>query len=163
MADLFKLYLEALGNEGLFYRRPLAGSPPRYGIQAVGVNKLKSMMKIICDRAGLKGNFTNHSGKKTCATALYQSGIDEQDIMGRTGHRSEMGVRAYKRSNADIACKVSKCLDPPPVTALSGEEETSVPIKRECVRENQSALRDITNLSSGGAFPCFNNCSFSFH
>lgn len=33
--------------------------------------------------------------------------------MGRTGHRSEMGVRAYKCGNADITCTVSKALDPP--------------------------------------------------
>ena len=65
MADFFKVYLQALGNEGFFYRRPLSGSPPRYGMQAVGVNKLKSMMKIICERTGLKGSYTNHSGKRT--------------------------------------------------------------------------------------------------
>lgn len=68
-------------------------------------------MKVICEKAGLKGNFTNHYGKRTCATALYQKGVDEQEIMGRTGHRSEMGVRAYKCGNADIACTVSKALD----------------------------------------------------
>lgn len=37
----------------------------------------------------------------------------EQEILDRKGHRSEMGVRAYKRGNADIACTVSKALDPP--------------------------------------------------
>lgn len=51
--NYFKLYLDALGNEGLFYRRPLSGLPPRYGSQLVGVNKLKSMMKVICERDGL--------------------------------------------------------------------------------------------------------------
>uniref|UniRef100_K1QWU1 Uncharacterized protein n=1 Tax=Magallana gigas TaxID=29159 RepID=K1QWU1_MAGGI len=82
MANFFKMYLDALGNEGPFYRRPLAGSPPRSGSQLVGVNKLKSMMKVFCEEAGLKGNLTNHSGKRTCATALYQKGVDEQEIMG---------------------------------------------------------------------------------
>jgi hypothetical protein len=33
--------------------------------------------------------------------------------MGRTGHRSEMGVRAYKRGNAEIARTVSKLLNHP--------------------------------------------------
>ena len=61
----------------------------RYGDQVVGVNKLKNMMEIICERGGLKGNYSNHSGKRTCATQLYMAGVDEQEIMSRTGHRSE--------------------------------------------------------------------------
>lgn len=50
---------------------------------------------MICDRAGLKGNFTNHSGKRTCAIQLYIAGVAEQEIMARTGHRSEKSVRKY--------------------------------------------------------------------
>lgn len=56
----------------------------------------------------LKRNCTYYFGKRMCTTALYQSGIDQQNIMGKMGHRLEMGVLAYKRSNADITCKVSK-------------------------------------------------------
>lgn len=70
-------------------------------------------MKVIFEKAGLKGNYTNHSGKRTCSTAFFQKGVDEQEIMGRTGHRSEIGVLAYKRGNADIECTISKALDPP--------------------------------------------------
>ena len=36
----------ALG-EGVFYRRPLAGLPIRYGNQVVGVNKLKNMVNMV--------------------------------------------------------------------------------------------------------------------
>nr|XP_019920759.2 uncharacterized protein KIAA1958 [Crassostrea gigas] len=73
LVDYFELYLGSLGNTGAFYRRPL---PPtdeeqiRFGQQVVGVNKLKSFMKTITQKGGLKGNFTNHSGKRTCATQL---------------------------------------------------------------------------------------------
>ena len=51
-------------------------------------------------QAGLVGNFTNHSGKRTCATQLYQAGMDEQEIMSRTGQCSEMVVRKYQGSNS---------------------------------------------------------------
>lgn len=110
---IFDLYLTALGNTGIFYRRPLPGPEIRYGTQALGINKLKSMMKEMCAAGGLKGNFTNHSGKRTCATQMYLSGIDEQEIMSRTGHRSEKAVRKYKRSSDEIQEKVSSVLDPP--------------------------------------------------
>ena len=41
----------------------------------------------------------NHSLRATAATRLYQSGIDEQLVMERTGHRSLEGVRSYKRTS----------------------------------------------------------------
>ena len=116
IADYFSLYLDSLGNEGSFYRRPLPGSsesPIRYGNQVVGINKLKCFMKTICSLGGLKGNFTNHSGKRTCATQLYTSGIEEQEIMSRTGHRSIVGVRKYKRPSSEMLKSVSAVLDPP--------------------------------------------------
>lgn len=69
-------------------------------------------MKEIAGKAGLEGNFTNHSGKRTCATQLYQAGIDEQEIMSRTGHRSEEAVRKYKRSNSALQERVSEDLNP---------------------------------------------------
>lgn len=80
----------------------------RYGEQVLGVNKLKGLMKEIAGNAGLEGNFTNHSGKRTCAIQLYQAGIDEQEIMSRTGHRSEVAVRKYKRSNSALQERVSE-------------------------------------------------------
>ena len=45
------------------------------------IMKLKNFMKVICERGGLKGNYTNHSGKRSCATQLYMAGVDEQEIM----------------------------------------------------------------------------------
>jgi hypothetical protein len=48
---------------------------------------------------------------------------------GRVTDRRREGVQAYKRSNADVKCKVSKCLDPP-----LGGEEMCIPIKHECGR-----------------------------
>ena len=40
-------------------------------------------VKNKCSAAGLKGYFTNHSGKRTCTT-LFQSKIDEQEICRQT-------------------------------------------------------------------------------
>uniref|UniRef100_A0A8W8MGA4 Uncharacterized protein n=1 Tax=Magallana gigas TaxID=29159 RepID=A0A8W8MGA4_MAGGI len=35
IADYYKMYLDGLDNAGSFYRRPLQGSPPKYGNQLV--------------------------------------------------------------------------------------------------------------------------------
>ena len=96
-------------NGGAFYRRPLAGLPIRYGNQVIGVNKHKNMIKVICACAELSGNYTNHSGKRTCVTQLYMAGLDEQEIM----HRSEKSIRKYKVAVSEIQKRVAAVLDPP--------------------------------------------------
>lgn len=53
-------------------------------------------MKEMCEKAGLKGNFTNYLGKFTCASRLFKHNVDKQLIMRQTGHRSS-AVRLYKR------------------------------------------------------------------
>ena len=62
--------------------------------------------------------FTNHSGKVTCATRLFQTGtFDEQTIMLRIGHGST-AIRCYKRPSSSLVKAVSDALQPP-----SGELE----------------------------------------
>lgn len=106
--DFFDVYLKAVG-EGSFYRRP---PPPtgdakiRYSNQNVGINKLKNFMKVIAEKGGLSGNFMNHSGKRSCATQMYIEGVPEQEIMKRTGHRSE-AVRKYKDYFLDVEKGIS--------------------------------------------------------
>ena len=102
-------------NRGAFYRRPLAGLPIyiRYGNQVIGVNKHKNMIKVIWAHAELPWNYTNHSGKRTCVTQLYMAGVDEQEIMQRTGHRSEKSVQKYKVASSEIQNRVAAVLDPP--------------------------------------------------
>ena len=69
-------------------------------------------MKDICQKGEIVGNFTKHSGKHTCPTQLYRAGIDEQEIMGRTGHHSH-AVRNYESSSDEIQKAVSRALNPP--------------------------------------------------
>ena len=77
-----------------------------YTKRPIGKNSLAKYMKEICFEAGLKIQATNHSLRATCATRLYQAGVDEQQIMERTGHKSTAGVRTYKRTS-DVHIQVS--------------------------------------------------------
>ena len=58
-----------------------------------GINKLKNTMKNDLLKDRLSENFTNHSEKRTCAIQLYMAGVDEHEIMLRTGNRSEKSIR----------------------------------------------------------------------
>ncbi|XP_048729545.2 uncharacterized protein LOC125646925 [Ostrea edulis] len=76
--DVYASYISMMGN-GPFYRQPLPGPEPRFGVQPMKVNKLGTMVKTMCAEAGFFRNFTNHSGKRTCATTLFHSGHTRDD------------------------------------------------------------------------------------
>ena len=81
----YRLYCESVKIRDLESRGPLVASERTIG--------------RICQSAGIAGYKTNHSLRATSATRLYQSGVDEQLVMERTGHRSLDGVRSYKRTS----------------------------------------------------------------
>ncbi|CAC5391249.1 unnamed protein product [Mytilus coruscus] len=170
IAEYYEKYLAALGNRGPLHRRPLAGSSVRYGEQAVGINKLKGFMREITSKAGLQGNFTNHSGKRSCATQLYTAGIPEQEIMSRTGHRTETAVRKYKRSSNEILHEVSDVLNPP----MKKEKPGNALLENDMEVDSQNKapelltrspfpkpMQDISNLPDQKP-SVFNNCTFNF-
>ena len=90
----------------------------RFSQQPVGVNKLATLNKSMYTKAGLNGNFSNHSGKRTCATSLFHEGFDEQMISSRTGHRST-AIRDYKVPSNEQQFALSKILDPSTANMVS--------------------------------------------
>jgi hypothetical protein len=135
----------------VFYRRRLDKGGIKFGEQAVGVNKLSSIMKTMCSKAGIEGYYTNHSGKRTCATTLYQAGVPEQEIMNRTGHRSVESVRKYKRASNDMLKDISNMLEPGASTSK----------KLKC--EENSNCDSMKTSSSGGGNCTFKGCVFNFN
>ncbi len=103
-------------------------------------------MKNMCDKAGIPGFFSNHSGKRTCATALYQAGVPEQEIMERTGHRSIESVRKYKRPSEEMLRDISNALEP-----------------NEPVSKKAKILDGIENPKCGDCKNMFNNCKVYFN
>ena len=112
VVDVYNHYFGFIPQIGPFYRKPVGDDPPKFSKQVVGKNKLGSLVKEMCSRAGFTGRYTNHSGKVTCATELFAHNVDEQLIMRQTGHRSS-AVRAYKRPGVAHDALVSTILQPP--------------------------------------------------
>ena len=96
---------------------------PRFSTQLIGINKLSTYIKSMFSYAGISTegrNITNHSGKVTLCTSLYNSGYEEQTVQNRSGHRSTDAVRRYKRPGSELLQSVSDCLQPPkPVESKS--------------------------------------------
>ena len=113
---LFKLYTSlcpADAPKDVFYLKPLMKPTPTwwYSNQPVGHNKLSQTVSQLCKQAGIHSYKTNHSLRVTTATRLYASGVDEQLVMERTGHRSLDGVRTYKRTSNEQQVAISDVLN----------------------------------------------------
>ena len=98
---LFKRYVQLTKPDHAFYLQPMhtPSSQCWYTNKPLGHHTLRNTVARLCKEAGITGYKTNHSLRATAATRLYQSGIDEQLVMERTGHRSLEGVRNYKRTS----------------------------------------------------------------
>jgi hypothetical protein len=100
----------------------------------------------LCEQAGFKGHFTNHSLRATAATRLYDAGVDEQLIAEKTGHRSS-AVRSYKRTqNAQLV----KCSD---IIQGRGNDDKENAKKKRCeeISEHPCSSREI-QFQQGNAF-----------
>ncbi|XP_071125661.1 uncharacterized protein KIAA1958-like [Mytilus edulis] len=153
-----------------FYRRPVLSEGSVKFDHILGANRLGSLMKTICQKGELKGNFSNHSGKRTLATRLYQAGVSEQMIMDRTGHRSKKAVRTYKRPADSMLKDVSNILnpsnkqikleDPKPLT------DTRAILPEQVNMENtENAFNDSKPEGKYRGLPSnssFQNCVFNF-
>ncbi|CAC5379248.1 unnamed protein product [Mytilus coruscus] len=115
--DSYNMYMNAIYEidksvSSPFYRRPVLSEGSVKFDHILGANRLGTLMKTICKKGRTKGNFSNHSGKRTLATRLYQAGASEQMIMDRKGHRSEKAVRTFKRPADSMLKDVSNILNP---------------------------------------------------
>jgi len=112
---LFEKYLK-VRPEGttVFYlkaKKNYEHSSVWYTSVPLGHNTLRGSMSRICQKANINGRKTNHSCRTTCVTRLLESKTDDHAIMGRTGHRSLDGLRAYKRMGKENDLSTSIILD----------------------------------------------------
>ncbi len=66
-----------------------------------GINVLSKTVSHLMKEGGFSGRYTNHSLRVSAATRMFQSGIEEQIVKEKTGHRSE-AVHAYKHTNESL-------------------------------------------------------------
>ena len=69
--------------------------------QPVGINKLGSYMKEMCKVAGIKGQKTNHSARKTMTTRLIQDNVPPQQVAQLTGHKNLKSLDNYASASTE--------------------------------------------------------------
>lgn len=120
-----------------------------YANKAVGHNPLSNTVKKLIKMTGEDGYFTNHSLRRTCATRLYSKGIDEQQIMSVTGHRSTDAVRLYKEISDEQKRHMRQVLQ------LKNEEDIC---EREVKSDTESHLADKVDLNENKPVFHFQDC-----
>ena len=119
LISLYAKYLSLIPNVGTFYKRPIEQTNSdnctlRFSTQVIGVNKLSTYVRCMLKDAGINvdnKNISNHSGKVTCATTLYNHGFDNKGVSGRSGHRSD-AIETYKRPSEQMLNEVPMALQP---------------------------------------------------
>ena len=146
-----------------FYLQPSRHPTPTcwFSSRPLGHFSVGKTISRMCTEAGISGYKTNHSLRATAATRLYQSGVDEQLVMERTGYRSLEGVRSYKRTS-DTQCQaLSDILNCPSKKPRTDNDisisATSAPIHAATHSTNsiQNAV-DISNTIPGSFY--FHSC-----
>ena len=77
----------------------------------MGHNKFGQVVRRVCEKAGIKGNFTNHSLRATTATRGLSKGIADKFVMQRTGHRDARSLQTYQRPSTSSKIEISKAFD----------------------------------------------------
>ena len=78
---------------------PTDPSKPWFANIPVGRNRLDSMLKEMCQQAGISGTFTNHSLRAYGAITMFNAGVSQKLVQERTGHRSLKALHQYERSS----------------------------------------------------------------
>ena len=152
IVDIYNHYFGFIALTCPFYRKPAGNHPPNFASQVIGRNKLGGLMKEMCQKAGLEGNFTNHSDKVTCASRLFENNVSEQLIMRQTGHRSN-AVRAYKHCTSDHDMMVSKILHPPSPKKPKESPAADISCQSNTEKENEDPF---STLKKKGVSMTFN-------
>lgn len=130
-ALLLKKYLELRPSNSppAFYLTPITSSSNDQGrwfkTTPIGHNTLSTTVKRLCNLVGIEGFKSNHSLRATCATRLFNEGVDEQIIMSRTGHRTTTGVRSYKRMGEIHHYNSSVVIDNQAIQRLQNQESAT--------------------------------------
>ncbi|XP_071105421.1 uncharacterized protein KIAA1958-like [Haliotis cracherodii] len=128
---LYRKYMSLRPNKGkcnAYYLRPLhyVKECVWYANVPVGKQPLRETVSKLFKQAGIEGYFTNHSLRATAATRLYDSGLDEQLIADRTGHRS-LAIRSYKRTSAQMEGRVDGVIQRKPRASATVTSAASGP------------------------------------
>ena len=142
-----------------YRRRP--GSNIWYMRVPLGKNEIGKLLKTAAQSAGLQGNFTNHSVRKTCISRLMDAEVPINYVAQLSGHRNLKSLDSYKATYANYQRKMSLIL------SRSGQESTQT--STVSVHENTTLPANLpkyvskSGVFSGACIGKIEGCTFTFN
>lgn len=121
------------------------------------------MMPRISEAAGLSEAYTNHCVRATTVTVLFQKGVQPQNIMARTGHRSVTGLTPYIGASTSAQKREEATLLQSALVASQAQE--TVRSESDQIQQSQIIERRV-EIDSNAAVQrvvsgTFQNCVFN--
>lgn len=142
-------------------RRP--GNSIWYMKAPLGKNEIGKLMTTAAQAAGLQGNITNHSVRKTCISRLMDAEVPVNYVAQLSGHRNLKSLDSYKAASVEHQRKMSLIL------SRSGEQSTQSSTVSSL---HESSTLPVTQLPkdvnkpgvfSGACIGKIEGCSFTFN
>ena len=122
-----------------------------------GINTLNRLLPDMCEAAGRKRKSV-HCFRVTCASSLFNAGVDRKLIHDRSGHRSD-ALMKYEKANEKVQTKVSAILGPKlessTVSATISVDSSSESASRKVEKVSQNVDMDTTPV----CFSDFKKCT----
>ena len=140
LVEIYHLYIglvEVFAKNGnAFYYK---ASKAKFGFEKVpvGINTLNKVLPDLCEAAGVKQK-TAHCLRITCASSLFNAGVEEKLRRERTGHRSNALLK-YEKPSEENKGKVSYLLGLNAVLSTSKGET--------CKQEDEKPLSSLFNAA----------------
>ena len=136
----YRLYIglcETFGKDiSAFYFKPKPQTLGFYKVP-VGINSLNKILPDLCCTVGIKEK-TAHCLRVTCASRLFQSGVDKKLIIECTGHVCN-ALFKYEKISEDQAKHVSNILS----TDQSSHGNLKEEIKDECPMNEKAEVKRV--------------------
>ncbi|KAK3731884.1 hypothetical protein QZH41_000659 [Actinostola sp. cb2023] len=133
----------------------------------IGVNTLSKMMKQIADKAGLKGKFTNSSGRKT-TVQLLRDEFHPLEISELTGHANPESITSYSHNPLEKQRQMSNTLsgfrNPSSSTVAVSVGQSSMPMPmapQPQARDHAVPRFDSSGFLAGAVSGLFTEASFN--
>ena len=115
--------------------------------------------------AGLPGNVTNHSVRKTCISRLMDADIPVNYVAQLSGHKNLKGLDSYKTASEDHQRKMSLLLSSEtksPISSNDAVKASQHPFKPREDKQASSGEDPFTGFFAGSNISKIEGCTFNF-
>ena len=143
-------------------RKP--GSMIWYCNSPLGKNAIGKFLVNAANAAGLPGNISNHSVRKTCISRLMDADLPENYVAQLSGHKNLKSLDAYRSASQSHQRRMSMVLSRSAATDSAGHSKIQAAEMSELsVQRQETSSLKTEGFLSGATIGKFEGCTFNFN